>query len=304
MLRARTTPAVSRHADHQLEALTNATPAQWKHALAREQLVLRILASAKPITETVAMLAFRERIGARTLMRWVARYRDWPHTSALLDRRRGNRSGAQRLTPAIESLIFNVIDDLYLARPKGTIEAVYQEVRARCRLRRLKTPSRNAVTGRIKALDPQLVARRQLGAKEAKRTLGSTPGTLAVNEPLATVQIDHTLVDMIVVDDAHCVMGFYLSLETTFATSVAACIAHACLPKDKWIIDNNIDVSWPLWSLPRKLHVDNAREFKSEALQRGCAEHGIEIVLRSVACPHYGGHIERQIYNGSPLLPP
>lgn len=41
--------------------------------------------------------------------------------------------------------------------------------------------------------------------------------------------------------------------------------------------------------------MDNAREFHSRALARGCAEHGIEQQFRPPATPHYGGHIERLI---------
>ncbi len=47
--------------------------------------------------------------------------------------------------------------------------------------------------------------------------------------------------------------------------------------------------------IPRKLHLDNAKEFHSEALRRGCAQHGIEIDYRPVRTPHYGGHVERLI---------
>lgn len=47
--------------------------------------------------------------------------------------------------------------------------------------------------------------------------------------------------------------------------------------------------------LPRSLHLDNAPEFHSKALARGCAQFGIELIYRPVARPHFGGHIERSI---------
>ena len=43
------------------------------------------------------------------------------------------------------------------------------------------------------------------------------------------------------------------------------------------------------------IHVDNAKEFHSRALQRGAEEYGISLIYRPVATPHYGGHIERLI---------
>ena len=47
--------------------------------------------------------------------------------------------------------------------------------------------------------------------------------------------------------------------------------------------------------IPERLHLDNAREFRSEALKRGCEQYGIAIDYRPVRTPHYGGHIERLI---------
>ena len=44
-----------------------------------------------------------------------------------------------------------------------------------------------------------------------------------------------------------------------------------------------------------RLHLDNAKEFRSEALRRGCEQYGITIDYRPVRTPHYGGHIERLI---------
>jgi putative transposase len=41
--------------------------------------------------------------------------------------------------------------------------------------------------------------------------------------------------------------------------------------------------------------LDNAKEFRCEALRRGCEQYGIGIDYRPVRTPHYGGHIERLI---------
>ena len=46
---------------------------------------------------------------------------------------------------------------------------------------------------------------------------------------------------------------------------------------------------------PEELYLDNAAEFKSEALRRGCEEHGIALRYRPPGRPHYGGIVERVI---------
>jgi putative transposase len=46
---------------------------------------------------------------------------------------------------------------------------------------------------------------------------------------------------------------------------------------------------------PREIFTDNATEFKCEALQRGCEQHGIKQSYRPLGQPHFGGIIERLI---------
>jgi putative transposase len=43
------------------------------------------------------------------------------------------------------------------------------------------------------------------------------------------------------------------------------------------------------------LHLDNASEFHSEALRRGCERYGIRLEYRPLGQPHTGGHIERYL---------
>jgi len=70
---------------------------------------------------------------------------------------------------------------------------------------------------------------------------------------------------------------------------------HAALPKEGWLAARSIEQVWPISGIPERLHLDNAREFRSEALRRGCEQYGVAIDYRPVRTPHYGGHIERLI---------
>jgi putative transposase len=54
-------------------------------------------------------------------------------------------------------------------------------------------------------------------------------------------------------------------------------------------------MDWPMSGKPRLLYLDNAAEFKSEALRRGCEQHGIRLDYRPLGQPHYGGIVERII---------
>jgi putative transposase len=57
------------------------------------------------------------------------------------------------------------------------------------------------VLRRIRALDPETVARRRFGAKHAREKVGAAPGTFVVDNALEVMQIDHTQVDLHVVDE-------------------------------------------------------------------------------------------------------
>ncbi|BCW43960.1 hypothetical protein StoSoilB5_11440 [Arthrobacter sp. StoSoilB5] len=140
---------------------------------------------------------------------------------------------------------------------------------------------------------------------------GGSPPT--VNRPLDQVQIDHTVIDLIVVDEhdrqpvgrpyltvaidafSRCVVGMVLTLELPSAVSVGLCLAHACCDKRPWLERLGIEANWPMSGKPEQLYVDNAAEFKSEALKRGCEQHAIRLAYRPPGRPHYGGIVERVI---------
>jgi len=93
---------------------------------------------------------------------------------------------------------------------------------------------------------------------------------------LSLVQIDHTLVDVIVVDSrtrepiqrpwltlaidvcSRCVAGFHLSLDAPSATSVALCVAHAALPKAGWLMARDVEATG-VQGVIERLHLDNAK---------------------------------------------
>jgi putative transposase len=171
---------------------------------------------------------------------------------------------------------------------------------------------RQALATLLCDLSAEVLAARR-GRKAARDRYGPVTGSLVAEYPLSLIQIDHTLVDVIVVDAdtrqpiqrpwltlaidvaTRCVAGFHLSLEPPSATSVALCISHSALMKEGWLAARDIEDEWPVYGIPERLHLDNAKEFRSEALKRGCQEYGIDIDYRPVRTPHYGGHIERLI---------
>jgi putative transposase len=86
-----------------------------------------------------------------------------------------------------------------------------------------------------------------------------------------------------------------VTLEAPSATLVGLCLAHAAADKQAWLERIGAVATWPMSGKPLELYVDNAAEFKSEALRRGCDQHGIRLRYRPPGQPHFGGIIERLI---------
>jgi putative transposase len=287
--------------------------ADWHKARRRFE-VISVLAKAPERTRSDAEAA-AQALGcsATVIYRLLLRYLADPRVTSLLPGRRGRRHGQLLLAGEVDEVIQATIDEFYLSRQRPRVSDLVTEVQRRCRTLGLPKPSRKAINLRIGQRASVEVLAKRSGRKAARDRFGPATGSLTAPWPLALVQIDHTPVDVIAVDsitrqpiqrpwltiaiDVHsrCVAGFHLALEPPSATSVALCIAHAVLPKAGWLMARGVAGDWPVHGLIERLHLDNAKEFHSEALKRGCEQYGIAVDYRPVRTPHYGGHIERLI---------
>lgn len=293
--------------------LADVPVADWHKARRRFE-VISVLAKAPERTRGDAEAA-AEALGcsATVVYRLLSRYLADPRVTSLLPGRRGRRHGQLFLPAEVDEVVQATIHEFYLTRQRPRVSDLVTEVQRRCRTLGLPKPSRTAINLRIgQRASVELLAKRS-GRKAARDRFGPATGSLTAPWPLALVQIDHTLVDVIAVDsvtrqpiqrpwltiaiDVHsrCVAGFHLALEPPSAASVALCIAHAVLPKAGWLMARGVAGDWPVQGLIERLHLDNAKEFHSEALTRGCEQYGIAVDYRPVRTPHYGGHIERLI---------
>jgi putative transposase len=151
------------------------------------------------------------------------------------------------------------------------------------------------------------------GAKAARERFDQVGHSPAIKEALERVQIDHTPVDLIVVDEikrqplgrpwltlvidiaSRMVCGFSLSMIPPSSITVALALAHSVDRKDLWLADRELSFEWPVSGLPDLVYMDNAKEFHAEALRSAAQEWGIELDFRPRGLPHFGGHIERLI---------
>ncbi len=248
-----------------------------------------------------------------TLYKWIGSYEAQGCITALQTSIRSDK-GATKLPKEVEAIIVATIESEYLTRNPKSITRICGEIRRKCEAAKLPAPHSNTVRNRIERLSEEERISKRRGKRAAAQKFSPIKGHFpGADYPLSVVQIDHTKVDIILVDDIHrrpigrpwitlaidvfsrMVAGFYVSFDPPGALATGLCIAHAILAKDKWLAKHNVHSEWPLWGLPKTIHLDNAKEFRGSMLQRACKEYGINLEWRPVARPHFGGHIERLV---------
>lgn len=288
----------------------------WKEAERRAALI-KPLADMSVVPVSIANEAAEQlALSQRTIYILIQRFRESGGllTSIAPNVSSGGR-GKSRLPPLVNQIITMTINEMYLSKQKHTAENVALEVRRRCVRAKLNPPSFNTVRERIRALSArESIKRREGSTSAAARQLTPIEGNFPeVYAPLDLVQIDHTPVDLIIVDEinrrpigrpyltasidifSRCITGFCLTLEAPSAVSVGLCLVHSVIDKSSYLTQLGIVGEWPIWGKPLAMYVDNGTEFHSEALRRGCAQHGIGLSYRPPGAPQYGGIIERLI---------
>jgi putative transposase len=293
----------------------SASDSDWGIALEREAVIRPLVEERRLGDESIEEAGRRLGLCRALIYRLVSRYRQRPRTSSLLPWKRGRGRYTRFLKPAQEDLITTCIKEFYLVAEQPSLAALFQEVRRRFAEQQLSAPNYRTLVRRVEELDPRYAMAKRQGSKAAREKFGPVGvSALRPDFPMDFIQIDHTLVDVIVVDREHrlpigrpwltlavdvasrAIIGFSVSLEAPSALSVSLVLSHAVLPKTTWLADRELqNLDWPMAGLPRLIHVDNAKEFYSEALVRGCQEYSIAIEHRPRGQPHLGGHIERLI---------
>ena len=293
----------------QRNAEPSAVPqAQWDGALTLAKGFEPYVIGPLPL-QVARKLAQQFDLSVRQIRRWMARYRKCQQTTALAPRHGGRPRGLRLLDPQVEQLIQHVISKHYARREAASQSEVCERVRLMCQRLHLSPPDPKTIVSRIRAEDSFHLALKRQGSKAARQRFEPRPGKLTSERALGLIQIDHTRVDVTLVADddpsrvidrpwltlaidvaTRAVVGYYLSMDAPSAISVAMCVAHVMLPK----AENDIQPGlWLMYGKPLRILVDNGKDLRSFAFQRGCEQHGIVLEWRPVAEPHYGAHIER-----------
>lgn len=304
---------VSTTIDHTFPQLTDKS---WEIAKKRQTILEPLLLLDEIPKAKVKEVCQELNICRSSFFRLIKKYKDAggsiislaPNTSSGGD-------GKVRLDQKIEIIIQEAIDKVYLSKQQNTVKSVIIEVKRRSIEANLKPPSKNTIHRRIKEISTKTTLEKRKGKKAAHPFTPNLGPSVEAEYPLQAFMMDHTKVDLIVVDEfqrlplgrpwlslaidiySRCIAGFYLSLEAPSTVSVGLCLTHAVFAKENYLKKFGINGTWPIFGKPNSIYVDQGAEFTSLALEKGCAQNGIKIFYRKVGAPHLHGIVERIIGN-------
>lgn len=285
---------------------------KWSKARLRFAAIKPLVGARHKERNDVTFLAKTNGVHRATLYRWLRTYANEGQVSALVGIKTGRKAGSTYLREEQEKAIASAIEDLYLTSQRHNGSDVVAEVQARCSRLEIRAPSPNTIRRRIAAIHPAHAlrkrGRRDMASNRYDSIRGAFPGA---THPLAMVQIDHTQVDIFVVDEVHrlaiarpwltlaidvysrMVVGIHLGFDEPSSVTAGMCLANAICPKREYLAQLGVKGNWPTYGIMSTIHSDNGPEFHSQILQRACENFAIDLHWRAIPKPNWGGHIER-----------
>lgn len=232
--------------------------------------------------------------------------------------KKGNQ--LSKISDEVREFIRQAIDTTYLCRERKTIQETFDQacilVARENRMRpisgQLPMPSLRSVRSEIARISAYEKDKARYGWEQARRAYRSVQGHRITDHPLNRVEIDHTPLDLFVVDAesglpmgrpwitaciddyTRCILGLCISFEPPSYLTVAKCLRHAFLPKQT-LKDTypSIKNDWIAYGVMQELVVDNGLEFHSQSLELACDSLGIELHYSARKTAWFKGKIER-----------
>lgn len=252
-----------------------------------------------------------------TVQAWWRRYRNTKSIHNLIPH---NKPSCGPKAKKRYGIFEDVIASVYLTNQKlpklAVVEQVYRQIEAINQGQPgeppLKRPSRSTIYRWLDDLQQNLVDASRDGAESARVKYRAAIGSVKVGSVLERIEIDHTPLDLIVIDNltklplgrpwltmaidaySRMVVGFYVSFNAPSSHGVLQCLRRAILPKDDWLARfPDIKGQWPAYGIPELIAVDNGTDLHSDALEAACLEMGIQILFCGSKTPQHKGAIER-----------
>ncbi|WP_345889033.1 Mu transposase C-terminal domain-containing protein [Shewanella algae] len=270
-----------------------------------------------PLLDSFFAANIGERPNWRTVTRWYKSYLDSNGDLASLVEKKHKKGNRNKRVDGDEHF-FEVALSRFLDAKRPNIAKAYQYYKDTITIEndsiidgKIPIISYNSFKNRIKSLPPYPVALARHGKFIADKWFEYCASHKPPTRILERVEIDHTPLDLILLDDtllvplgrpyltlvvdvfSGCVLGFHLGYNPPSYVSAAKAIVHAIKPKTLDMIGVELQNEWPCYGKFETLVVDNGREFWSTNLDHACKEAGINIQYNPPRKPWLKPFVER-----------
>ncbi|GLR81373.1 transposase family protein (plasmid) [Azospirillum oryzae] len=232
--------------------------------------------------------------------------------------KRGPRQ--RQMHPFIQEKLTCAINEVYLTTSKNKAKhvraALFEEVKRwnaeHGPEQQLACPALRTIQRAIKDIDQYTKALKRFGKAYADHHFKAVMVGPEAKDLLEFVEIDHTQVDLKVLDDetgsvlgrpwitavidrySRCIVGFYIGFTPPSVTSVMMALRHMMTPKE-YVKQRYPEVQseYPCWGVPDQVICDHGAEFHSESLIEASQQLGFTMTYAPVGCPEFKGKIER-----------
>ncbi len=242
---------------------------------------------------TLADLARAGVASERTLQRWLQRYR----VEGLSGLGRSSRSDQGKVH--VPDHLLAVVRELATKRPRPPVSAIHRKVAALAVAEGGRAPSYSSICRIVGSVpERRIAAATDPAAYRDHHELVHRREASASNEMW---QADHTVLDILVLDDAgkpvrpwlsvvlddhsRAIAGYFISLDAPSALDTALALRHAIWRK--------ADPDWIVSGIPEQLYVDNGADFVSEHVEQACMALKIRLTHSLPGRPRGRGKIER-----------
>ncbi|WP_417345565.1 Mu transposase C-terminal domain-containing protein [Ferrimonas sp.] len=256
----------------------------------------------------------------RTLAEWWRAYKTSGGSIRSLVPRHANKGNSKSRTSSGEQRFFDEAVKRYLVPERPSVSAVYhQYYTASIRAENasllgdhIAPISYRAFLDRINRLPPYEVMKARHGKYKADVEFNSIGAHTPAVRVLERVEIDHTPLDVILLDDelriplgrafltllidsySRCIVGFHIGYKEPSYYSVKMALSNAMKPKDEICRQfPKLQHDWPCHGKIETLVVDNGAEFWSKSLEQSCLEVVSNIQFNPVKRPWLKPLVER-----------
>jgi putative transposase len=264
-----------------------------------------------------------KRPSTSSVMNWMRRFETSGCNITALLSGNANRRRPTTVHPAVEASMIWALDKHYLTRARHSLQHAHGELQRRLQelVKKRLLPADRAVVSmatfqRRKAdLDPYMVLTRRYAPGYAKTQLRVTMDGTVVHRAMQRYEIDHTLLNWVVVCDrtgmplgrptltvvidsfSGYVVGLYVSFNGPGLTSVLNVIKNCILPKGDLAAAAGATKPWIAFGIPDCLILDNGMEFHSKAFRLAAWELSVDLEYCRVRTPWLKPRVERFFAN-------